>query len=51
VKNLGCWNYRLSGPFLPKLVRERCASANHIIVVEMNMGQILGEGKEGSQES
>jgi len=27
-------------------VRKRCASAEYVVVVEMNMGQILGEVKK-----
>jgi len=32
-------------PFPEELVRERCRSAEHVIVVEMNMGQIVREVK------
>jgi len=33
-------------PFPKDLVREKCAQAEHILVVEMNMGQILSEVKK-----
>lgn len=33
-------------PFPRDLVREKCAQAEHILVVEMNMGQILSEVKK-----
>ena len=45
-EKLGLLELQTLWPFPAKLVRERCSSANHIIVVEMNMGQILGEVKK-----
>jgi len=45
-EKLGLLELQTLWPFPAKLVRERCASANQIIVVEMNMGQILGEVKK-----
>ncbi len=45
-EKLGLLELQTLWPFPADLVRERCASANHIIVVEMNMGQILGEVKK-----
>ncbi len=43
---LGLLELQTLWPFPARLVRERCSSADHIIVVEMNMGQILGEVKK-----
>lgn len=45
-EKLGLLELQTLWPFPADLVRERCADVNYIIVVEMNMGQILGEVKK-----
>ena len=37
-------------PFPADLVRDRCAEAKFVVVVEMNMGQILQEVKKAVDE-
>ena len=37
-------------PFPYQIVREKCANAKHIIVVEMNIGQILRAVKRAVEE-
>ncbi|MFO7494886.1 MAG: 2-oxoacid:acceptor oxidoreductase subunit alpha [Desulfobacterales bacterium] len=39
-ERLGLLELQTLWPFPDKLVREKCANANHIVVVEMNMGQV-----------
>ncbi len=45
-ENLGLLELQTLWPFPVDAVRKRCASVNHIIVVEMNMGQIFHEVKK-----
>ncbi len=45
-EKIGLLELQTLWPFPARLVRERCSSADHVIVVEMNMGQILGEVKK-----
>jgi 2-oxoglutarate/2-oxoacid ferredoxin oxidoreductase subunit alpha len=40
-ENLGLLELQTLWPFPEQLVREKCANAKHIVVVEMNMGQVL----------
>jgi len=45
-ERLGLLELQTLWPFPVDAVRKRCASANYVIVVEMNMGQILHEVKK-----
>lgn len=45
-EKLGLLELQTLWPFPGDLVRERCSGVHYIIVVEMNMGQILGEVKK-----
>lgn len=47
-ERLGLLELQSLWPFPADSVRERCASVNHIMVVEMNMGQIFHEVKKAS---
>jgi 2-oxoglutarate ferredoxin oxidoreductase subunit alpha len=40
-ERLGLLELQTLSPFPAELVREKCASARYIVVVEMNMGQVL----------
>ena len=42
-ERLGLLELQTLWPFPYHLVREKCANAKYVIVVEMNMGQILQE--------
>jgi 2-oxoglutarate/2-oxoacid ferredoxin oxidoreductase subunit alpha len=46
-ERLGLLELQTLWPFPDKLVREKCANANHIVVVEMNMGQVAQSVKLG----
>jgi len=45
-ERLGLLELQTLWPFPAKVVRERCSRAKHVLVVEMNMGQILLEVKK-----
>ena len=45
-EKLGLLELQTLWPFPADLVRKRCAAAEYVLVVEMNMGQILGEVKK-----
>jgi len=45
-ERLGLLELQTLWPFPADIVRERCASADYVIVVEMNMGQMLSEVKK-----
>ncbi|MBN2569021.1 MAG: 2-oxoacid:acceptor oxidoreductase subunit alpha, partial [Deltaproteobacteria bacterium] len=45
-EKLGLLELQTLWPFPADIVREKCDKANYVIVVEMNMGQILGEVKK-----
>jgi 2-oxoglutarate ferredoxin oxidoreductase subunit alpha len=44
-ERLGLLELQTLWPFPAHIVRERCARAHHVVVVEMNMGQVLREVK------
>jgi 2-oxoglutarate/2-oxoacid ferredoxin oxidoreductase subunit alpha len=45
-ERLGLLELQTLWPFPAKVVRERCREAKHVLVVEMNMGQVLLEVKK-----
>ncbi len=45
-ERLGLLELQTLWPFPAEIVRKKCASANRVLVVEMNMGQVLGEVKK-----
>ncbi|MFC1895441.1 2-oxoacid:acceptor oxidoreductase subunit alpha [Thermodesulfobacteriota bacterium] len=45
-EKLGLLELQTLWPFPRSVVREKCANARYIVVVEMNMGQVLGEVKQ-----
>ena len=49
-ERLGLLELQTLWPFPADVVRERCAHAKHVLVVEMNMGQILQEVKKAVDE-
>lgn len=49
-ERLGLLELQTLWPFPADAVRERCAHAKHVLVVEMNMGQILQEVKKAVDE-
>ncbi|MBW1998680.1 MAG: 2-oxoacid:acceptor oxidoreductase subunit alpha [Deltaproteobacteria bacterium] len=49
-ERLGLLELQTLWPFPANAVRERCERPNHVVVVEMNMGQILQEVKKALDE-
>ena len=49
-ERLGLLELNTLWPFPYQIVREKCANAKHIIVVEMNMGQIIRSVKRAVQD-
>ena len=45
-ERIGLLELQTLWPFPSKLVREKCANARSVVVVEMNMGQVLAAVKQ-----
>ena len=45
-ERIGLLELQTLWPFPAEVVREKCAKAKHVVVVEMNMGQILEAVKQ-----
>jgi 2-oxoglutarate ferredoxin oxidoreductase subunit alpha len=45
-ERLGLLELQTLWPFPDNLVRKKCANANHVVVVELNMGQVVHEVKK-----